>query len=69
VPTLDEVLTTKEVAEALGVTQYTVRRWRAIGILKAVKHGYYIFYERAEVERFRREVERVKREHGRYERS
>lgn len=48
----DEVLTTREVARLLKVTQRSVYRWIVAGVLPAAKFGGRWRIKRADVERF-----------------
>jgi excisionase family DNA binding protein len=52
-----ERLTSKQVAEALGVSQSTVRNWSTSGLLKAVRlpSGHRRFYK-DDIDRMRREM-------------
>jgi excisionase family DNA binding protein len=46
-----QLLTTRQVAEWLGVHDETVRRWVKAGVLRSVRLGGAVRFERSEVDR------------------
>jgi hypothetical protein len=54
-PKLPRLYTEKQVAQAFGVTDSAMYRWRLKGIIKPVLIGTRVFYTEEEIARFRRE--------------
>ena len=46
----EPLLTTSEMAEALGVHPVTLKRWAGRGTIPRLKNGRYVRYRRSEVE-------------------